>query len=84
MLYHVSSHMSIQLFDILSVGNVVNSQNSPSVYFCVYVYGATPYGSRTTGEQTRNIRGTKQEYLYIKKEYQINKNNIYRYLKRTY
>ena len=38
MLYHVSSHMSIQLFDILSVGNVVNSQNTPSVYFCVYVY----------------------------------------------
>ena len=46
MLYHVSSHMSIQLFDILSVSYVVNSQNTPSVYFCVYVYGATPYGSR--------------------------------------
>ena len=46
MLYHVSSHMSIQLFDILSVGNVVNSQNTPSVYFCVYVYGIPPSGSR--------------------------------------
>ena len=84
MLYHVSLSLSIQLFDTLSVSKVVNSQNTPSVYFYVYVYGATPHGSCTTGEQTRNIRGTNQEYLYIKKEYQINKNNIYRYLKRTY
>jgi hypothetical protein len=84
MLYHVSSKLSIQLFDILSVSNVVNSQNIPSVYFYVYVYGATPYGSCTTGEQTWNIRGTKQEHLHIKKEYQINNKNIHRYIKRTY
>ena len=63
MLYHVSSNLSIQLFDTLSVSKVVNSQNTPSVYFCVYVYGCTPSGPRTMqnkpgtkGEQTKNIR----------------------------
>ena len=66
MLYHVSLHMSIQLFDILSVSDVVNSQNTPSVYFCVYVYGATPSGSRHTWNKTR----TKEEQtknIYILK-----------------
>ena len=66
MLYHVSSHMSIQLFDILSVGDVVNSQNTPSVYFCVYVYGIPPSGSRHTWNKTR----TKEEQtknIYILK-----------------
>ena len=69
MLYHVSSHMSIQLFDILSVGDVVNSQNTPSVYFYVYVYGTTPYGSRHTWNKTR----TKEEQI---KNIYILKRNI--------
>ena len=47
MLYHVSSGMSIQLFDTRTLVKVVDKQKPPSVYFCVYVYGRPPYGPRS-------------------------------------
>jgi len=47
MLYHVSSGMSIQLFDTRTLVKVVDKQKPPSVYFYVYVYGRPPYGPRS-------------------------------------